>query len=546
MPRKDEFDQPVQFPVQGLDLVTRLADIQPEMTHEGHNVRGHEPMTGRRRGGSRAGLSKLFDDALGGEIQCLDTVVRTDANAIPFSFAGVEYGNPGVHTGIGSPDEPTTPPIYLDDNDGGGGYQPNQGTTYYITLTPATQKGPADGTTERTLTATVRDSATDDPHAFIGVELLAAPRGRDGDGDHETTIFDLSDPPHGTAPFEVTNNRAETVYYMATAEVVAGQPIASRIVKIVWKPYKLVAISSEPTAGLGEFVIITGTLTDLNGDPVVGATLQLGVTGSGSGDGSTAVTNASGQATFSVTNFTAETSTYTINETGEDVDNELANPTVVWTGTKFVQSQGGSGFLQAGIALTFDESITTGNLLVLCFSWFGTIFDTAPTTPATVTDSLGNIYTLIQSQSFDGPASGSRVYGAMYYAENATGGSASVTFTGTIQAGYTVSLTVLEFRGVLAAGVLFDSTAASGNAHPVSAGAPAIDASGDLIVAYMANNQGTMALTNPDFTDRTPLPASFSKSASYDSATAASNCSWLITYVFTPDWVAMAASFKQD
>lgn len=381
------------FPFQGLDDTPRLDEMYPDKTPIAVNVRTFEALEERARGGSRPGISRYFNDSTGGPIQHMNTVVRADANAVGFAFNGVEYGNFGPYGGIDfGPFPPFTfpaPPVI----DLGGGY-PLAHTTFTITLRPVSQKGPADGSS-RSLIATVRDQFGN-PQAFVNVTLHTSPAHRGGDAVVQPTIFDLSDPPHGSTEFLVTNVQVETVTYRATAEIIPGQVFASNVAKIAWKPFKLTVIPSSPTSPIGSNVTLTGTLLDLNNNPAPGRTISLAVTGSGTGNGDTQVTDGSGQVSFTVTDSVPEAVSYTMTEVATDSEADVV--TVLYGGNiAFVQVNSNIFDVNTpgGVKnIAFTSPVTKDSLLLL----FGDP-ETTGFGISSVTDSQGNSYTKVLTPS---------------------------------------------------------------------------------------------------------------------------------------------------
>lgn len=78
---KEEFAD-LEFPTKGLDLTKEFETQREGTTPVGTNVRAIETFTDRERGGSRSGLSKLFDDQLDGTIQHLNMIVDPTTDAI--------------------------------------------------------------------------------------------------------------------------------------------------------------------------------------------------------------------------------------------------------------------------------------------------------------------------------------------------------------------------------------------------------------------------------------------------------------------------------
>ena len=92
------------FPERGVELAS--SDIPSEgigpgqTTGRGQNVRLY--VRERARGGPRSGLSRYIDQRVNGvaAIQHLNTVVRTDGNALGWAFQAEEFRATGLYLGL--------------------------------------------------------------------------------------------------------------------------------------------------------------------------------------------------------------------------------------------------------------------------------------------------------------------------------------------------------------------------------------------------------------------------------------------------------------
>jgi len=105
-------------------------------------------------------------------------------------------------------------------------------------------------------------------------------------------------------------------------------------------------------------------------------------------------------------------------------------------------------------------------------------FDTN-STPSSVTDSQGNVFTEVGSQLTSPGQTRSRVY----YAKNIKGGADTVTVKLSATSGY-IELYLSEYSGVDPSNPMDAQAGASGNAGAVSSGNATTTAAGDLIFGY--------------------------------------------------------------
>lgn len=162
------------------------------------------------------------------------------------------------------------------------------------------------------LTATANDT-NGQPIDGASVSLSADPQDATGSGTPSTATTGSN----GTATFTVSETKAETVTYDATASAAGGGTAsANATVSYVAGPVSAgestVTANPTQTAAGGSGSTITVTVLDQYANPINGATVAL-TAGSGSSTitPSTATTGGNGEATFTVTDKTAESVTYT-------------------------------------------------------------------------------------------------------------------------------------------------------------------------------------------------------------------------------------------
>lgn len=96
----------LQFPLRGLSDDTALSEQQPLTTSDARNVRGIDPVSGRSRGGQRAGSEKFNTTALGGSLVQDIAVVTRDSPKV--DYANLATGNLTVEWSSVTPQEGTT------------------------------------------------------------------------------------------------------------------------------------------------------------------------------------------------------------------------------------------------------------------------------------------------------------------------------------------------------------------------------------------------------------------------------------------------------
>jgi hypothetical protein len=260
----------IPFPFGGLSL-SEPASQQPQgTTAVGHNVRSYDALQ-RQRGGSRAGISRFIDEAVGsGAIQHLNLIVTTHADALGWSFNGRDFGFTGVYGGIGffglpaGDDESARP-------EGGGGYQTQDDDRYRVTMAVDDDDVPADGVSDATITVTVEELPGSPPDTEHTVELRTHIAGRVGDRIQGQT--DVG----GQVQFNVTNTREEGVVYSArdiTARVRAENTVTVNFTESTGELW-IIAISasiSHDTPDEGTIDII------LNGTTLYQIVMVYGIT----------------------------------------------------------------------------------------------------------------------------------------------------------------------------------------------------------------------------------------------------------------------------
>lgn len=171
--------------------------------------------------------------------------------------------------------------------------------------------------------------------------------------------------------------------------------------------------------------------------------------------------------------------------------------------TAFVQSKAFNGFSGTDVAATFDANVTAGNLICgyVMWGWSG-----AQPTLDSVTDSLGNTYTLLHNPTNATPGA-LKFAAAMFYAKNISGGADTVTatFSGSVSPRRIV---IHEVSGADTTAPL-DVSAMLAQSDPgtgtdaVTSGSVTTTASGDYIFGATADvSQGTTPVAGTGFTSR--------------------------------------------
>ena len=591
---------PMFFPGKGINDSVSLNDMTPGFAPEAENVRLFEALTGRGRGGSRPGIDQFIPEKHSGthEIQHITQIVTVNAANLGWSFDGQDQGFPGVYGGIGFYDDLAVGDFGFP-GIGGGGYPPNPNvesriltmgtrdlTTDVITMSTGTRRTvewPA-GVDPIMVRITNQDGRSGDYLGFEEVTLHTAPSGAVGDGTSETTQFDVDDPPigvHGLAEFSVFSLVPGTIDYYGTNSVIAGVTFTSRVAhRIRFTPYKLTLVADDTSADVDQPVHITGTLLDYLGNVAAGKTVQLHATG-GTGDGTTAVTDGSGQVTFTVTSSDAQTVSYSMTELSESVNN-VANVEVEYTAGSIsvIQTAKEKNFQPDPVEATFPSPVTAGNLIVVTLCMVDLPNPVGTATPIVVTDSLGNTYIEAASVEYDYAV---EIYdplmlnmGKIFYCISAFSGACTITATMdggvTSDFGWVVSMVNVEYAGVDAGSPLSDVSTASGANQTVNTGNVPIAMNGDLVVAFFGMGLAggypasgppdfekfVVAQTNADFANRDSYTIGLNTNSYVVDITDALAGGEAANWTLTPNlfygnqttpvvvgWVAIAASFKK-
>jgi len=207
-------------------------------------------------------------------------------------------------------------------------YGPVSRTTSSVNQSPSSVV--ADGATTSTITVTLLD-ANSDPVPGKAVALAQ------GTGSSTISAASGVSNASGVVTFTVTDTTAQTVVYTAT-DTTDGLAITD-VATVVFTPgpgnAAQSSVNSSPaTVAANGFTTstITVTLLDANGNAVPGKTVTLAKSlGSSTISGSPAVSNASGVATFTVRDATAQSVTYTATDATDGVA-ITATATVIFYG----------------------------------------------------------------------------------------------------------------------------------------------------------------------------------------------------------------------
>lgn len=193
----------------------------------------------------------------------------------------------------------------------------------------------------------------------------------------------------------------------------------------------------------------------------------------------------------------------------------------------------------SSLAVTFNSSTTTGNLIVVSSGCWDS--DATAPTNFTVTDSKSNAYTQVQGQGFSGAGPQMRL--EQHYAKNVTGGASHQV---TVTPGDSVFMTIgiFELSGADTAAPLDSSAKATGASTTPSVGVtPGADG---LMIAAMSNNGAVM---NPDgaWTEELEIDQSFSAFPQNILSRAATNgaadsADWTLNA--TQPWGAIVGNYK--
>jgi centrosomal CEP192-like protein/ASPM-SPD-2-Hydin domain-containing protein len=175
------------------------------------------------------------------------------------------------------------------------------------------------------------------------------------------------------------------------------------------------------------------------------------------------------------------------------------------------------------LSLAFPSNTQAGDLLLVAFDY------DSSSSPTSVTDSQGNVFTEVGSQ-LNSPGGGlSRVY----YAKNIKGGADTVKVTLSASSSY-LELYLNEYSGINTTNPIDAEVGASGNAGAVSSGSVTTTAAGDIIYGYCL---GDWACTvGSGFTARSTLNGNLIEdetagSAGSYAATGSANNGWTMQMV---------------
>ena len=348
----------------------------------------------------------------------------------------------------------------------------------------------ANGVASSTITVTAED-AFGNPVAGQPVSLSQ------GSGSSTITTVSGTTSAAGAATFTATDTKAESVTYTATigatgvlqtagVAFVAG-PVSAGKSTVAASPGSVTADGSSAST-------VTVALADAHSNPVAGKTVALVKDGGSSTvTAVSAITDASGQATFTVTDTTAEDSTYTATDTtdGVTVTQHAAVTFTPGPATHFTLSvpptaTAGAGFAVTATALDAHENIATG--------YTGTVHLTS-------TDNLASL-----------PADASASAGVATFtgATLKTSGSWKVTATDGGISGTSASIAV-DPAAAASFTVSAPGSATAGTGFGVTV--TAHDAYGNVATGYT----GTVHLTSSDV--RAALPADVAAAAGVASFT---------------------------
>ena len=133
-------------------------------------------------------------------------------------------------------------------------------------------------------------------------------------------------------------------------------------------------------------------------------------------------------------------------------------------------------------SLSFPAKTAAGDLILVAFD-----YDTN-STPSSVTDSQGNVFTAVGSQ-LTSPGGARSV---VYFANNIKGGADTVMVNLSANSSW-IELYLTEYSGVNQTNPVDAQAGASGNAGPVSSGNVTTTASGDMIYGYCVGDAACTA-----------------------------------------------------
>ena len=216
---------------------------------------------------------------------------------------------------------------------------------------------PADGTTASTVTVTLDDHNT---NAVSGKTIQLAANG----GTSVITPTAMPDVTNaeGQATFKVTDSKAEVVFYTAT-DTTDSLPLAGQGVAVTFgtpappqptvADSTIVAAPSQVPADGSTPSTVTVVLSDANGDALSGRTVALNPAGGSSSVATvTGQTDDNGEATFTVTDKTAESVTYSATDVTDDLPITGQSVTVTFTASSSTSPTGGQSSTTSTTAAT--------------------------------------------------------------------------------------------------------------------------------------------------------------------------------------------------
>jgi len=175
------------------------------------------------------------------------------------------------------------------------------------------------------------------------------------------------------------------------------------------------------------------------------------------------------------------------------------------------------------LSLSFPANTLAGDLVLFVFD-FG-----ASTTPSSVTDSQGNIFTPVGTQL----ASPGGSQNVVYYAKNIKGGADTVTVTIAAKAN-NLELYLTEYTGIDQTNPIDAQAGASGSSGPVSSGNATTNFAGDVVYGYCPGDG--VCTAGPGFSTRSSFDSNLiedetaGNSGSY-AATGSASSGWTMKMV---------------
>ncbi|MGE3778337.1 MAG: hypothetical protein AB7F89_14215, partial [Pirellulaceae bacterium] len=263
---------PLKFPFRGVDVSQETLTQPPDTSPVGQNVRAYDAGQDRRRGGSRAGISRFIDDQVSGEnlIQFLGTIVTTTDEAMGWAFEGRDFGFTGVYGSIGFITGISGAGGEIEVN-GGGGYQSNLSYNkpkFHLELEASAAIESVGAAA--TITARFKDESGDppdwEPDERRVVELRTTPTGSDGDLVQAGTNF------AGVATFNVANASVEDVVYRG--KDITKRKDSTNSASIEWQSGNVWTLAENGTGDTGPFSVAIGVTVQLVANVSPGQTLD--------------------------------------------------------------------------------------------------------------------------------------------------------------------------------------------------------------------------------------------------------------------------------